>query len=71
MFMEIFALFCRYNLKKLMYEDKKSKLVVRLHDDDEWNFIVDAVIGAILALYLIIMRCYFVDHKFGILFELS
>jgi len=45
MFLRIFASLCRYNLKKLTYEERKAKLVARLQalnsaagddeDDDE------------------------------------
>jgi len=42
MFLRVFPLFLRYNLKKLTYEERKAKLVARLQalnsaagDDDE------------------------------------
>jgi len=59
MFLRIFASLCRYNLKKLTYEERKAKLVARLQalnsaagdddeSDDEWKIIIDAVIVAVL-----------------------
>jgi len=52
MFLRVFASFCRYNLKKLTYEDRKAKFISRVaalnstidnDEDDEWKFIADVV----------------------------
>ena len=52
MFLRVSSSFCRYNLKKLTYEERKAKLIARVaainsaadnDEDDEWKFIADSM----------------------------